>query len=121
MFNMYADDMENNMQKVQYYMSRFSKSLTSVQNGTNTFEDIKEEVEEIKYQLYLLCNRIDALDPPDNLITLHNTVKEGCNTYIDGVNEFLKYYLDGNDEHFVTGGLKIQKGTQLMHRAADMF
>ncbi len=118
---MYAADMENNMQKLQYNMNQFSKYLTSVQDGTKSFEDVKEGIEAIKYDLYLINNSIDELQPPNNMVTLHNTVKEGCNAYIDGINEFLKFYLDGNDKHFETGGLKIQKGTELMYKAADMF
>jgi len=119
--NMYAAERENNKQKLQYNMNQFSEYLTMVKDGSKSFKDVLEELEGIRYQLYLINNSIDELQPPDNLIALHNTVKEACNAYIDGVNEFLKFYRDGNDKHFVDGGLKIQKGTELMNKAADMF
>lgn len=118
---MYTNQMELNMQKIQLNMNKFSENLTSVQNGNNSFDDIKHAVEEIKDNLYSIYIEINTLHPPSNLITLHNTVQDGCNSYIVGITEFLKYYNDGNDEHFVTGGLKIQKGTELMYKAADMF
>lgn len=119
--NMYASKMENNMKKLQNIMSQFNGHLISVQNGTRSFEDIKSNVQGIKNELSSMYNDINSLTPPNNLITLHNTVKEGCYTYLEGVNEFMKFYSDGNDEHFVTGGLQIQKGTELMYKAAEMF
>lgn len=118
---MYASQMETNMQKIQLNMNKFSENLTSVQNGTSNFDDIKHAVEEVKDNLYSIYIEINTLHPPSNLITLHNTVQDGCNSYILGIIEFLKYYGDGDDEHFITGGRKIQRGTELMYKAADMF
>ncbi|GAB4313851.1 MAG: hypothetical protein Kow0019_13320 [Methanobacteriaceae archaeon] len=118
---MYASNMENNMNNLQNLMKEFSDSLTSVQKGIKSFDDIKQNVENIKNSLTLIKTDINTLKPPSNLLTLHNTVMEGCDLYLQGVNEFMKFYDDGDDEHFVTGGLKIQEGTELMYKAADMF
>ena len=118
---MYPNTMESYMRKLQDLMNKFSANLTSVQNGTKNFEDIKPNVQDIRNELARMSNDIDALQPPSNLLTLHSTVKEGCENYLQGVSEFMKFYGDGNDEHFVTGGLKIQKGTELMYKASAMF
>lgn len=120
-FNMYASNMEDNMNDLQNMMKEFSANLTSVQNGIKSFADIKQNVENIKNNINRIKTNINTLKPPNNLITLHNTVLEGCDLYLQGVSEFMKYYDDGDDEHFVTGGLKIQRGTELMYEAADMF
>jgi len=118
---MYPNTMERNMREIQDIMNRFSLSLTSVQNGTKSFDDIKPNVEGIRNDLNWMNNEINSLQPPANLLTLHNTIKEGCETYLQGITEFLKFYDDGHDEHFVIGGLQIQMGTELMYKAADMF
>jgi len=119
--NTYTIVMKGKLSNLQHKMSQFSQNLTSVQNGSRSFEDIKPNIDGIKNELTKLYNDINSLQPPGNLINIHNTVKEGCDIYLQGVTEFMKFYIDGNDEHFVTGGLKIQKGTELMYKAADMF
>ena len=70
------------MRELQDLMNRFSANLTSVQNRTKSFEDIKPNVQDIRNELARIGNDIDVLQPPSNLLTLHSTVKEGCENYL---------------------------------------
>ena len=51
---------------------------------------------------------------------VHNTVKQASLYYLQALEDFLEFYVDGNDDHFVTGGLKINEGNQLLYKGADL-
>lgn len=117
----YSATMERNMEKIQDNMSQFSKNLTLVQNGRKNFPDIRANIENIEREVNQIILDINSIQPPENYKTLHETVNEGSEFYLQGLQEFLKFYTDNNDEHFIEGGLKIKKGTEQMNKASKMF
>lgn len=47
-------------------------------------------------------------------------MKQASLYYLQALEDFLEFYNDGNDDHFVTGGLKINEANQLLYKGADL-
>ncbi len=117
---MYSEQMQRHLQKIQYSINKFNGTLLLVKGGSKTFQDVKIEIQKIREELKSIYQDIDRTKPPHGLEDVHQTVEKASLYYLQALEDFLEFYVDGNDDHFVTGGLKINEANELLYEGADL-
>ena len=112
--------MQRYLQKIQYRINKFNGTLLLVKGGSKTFEEVKPDIQKIKDELESVYQEINRTEPPSRLEDVHHTVKQASRYYLQALDDFLIFYEDGNDDHFVTGGLKINEANELLYEGADL-
>ena len=112
--------MQAYLQQIQYSINKFNGTLLRVKGGSKTFEEVKPEIQNIRNELKRINKDINQIKPPSGLEDVHNTVKQASLCYLQALEDFLEFYKDSNDDHFVTGGLKINEANQLLYKGADL-
>lgn len=117
---MYTVKMQNLMNELQLNMSGFNNTLVQVQQGVISLDSAQSKIENYYIKVKRISNTINSTSHPSTFNQVHRTLKEAANLYVEGLNEFLKLYDDGNDDHMVSAGLMINEGTNKMYETADM-
>ena len=112
--------MQRHLQKIQYSINKFNGTLLLVKGGSKTFQDVKIEIQKIREELKSIYQDINQIRPPHGLENVHQKVKKASLYYLQALDDFLEFYVDGNDDHFVIGGLKINEANELLYEGADL-
>lgn len=117
---MYSDTMQRYLQRIQYNINKFNGTLLLIKGGSQTFEEVKPVIQNIRDDLENVYQEINKINPPSGLENVHHKVKQASKYYLQALEDFLKFYVDANDDHFVTGGLKINEANELLFEGADL-
>jgi len=112
--------MQRHLQKIQYSINKFNGTLLLVKGGSKSFEDVKIDIQKIREELKSIYQDINQTKPPQGLEDVHQTIKKASLYYLQALEDFLEFHVDGNDDHFVTGGLKINEANELLYEGADL-
>ncbi|MEN6592440.1 MAG: hypothetical protein ABFC12_04260 [Methanobacterium sp.] len=108
------------MQKIQYNMNTFNGTLLLVKGGSKTFDNVRGDIEAVRNEFRTIYNTINSINPPRGLEEVHSIVEKASKLYYDSMGEFIKFYADGNDDHFVNSGMMINEANELMYQGADL-
>ena len=112
--------MERNVQRIGYAVNRFRGNLLLIRGGTDP-EEIRDEFAEVERILREVYVDIMNETPDPGLEGIHRKILEAAGTYVEAVEEFMKFYDEHDDDHFVYSGLKINEANELLNQAAAMF
>lgn len=99
-------------------MNRFNGILLLVKGGSKSFDEVKSDINAIKMDFKSISSAIDSINPPLGMVEVHQTVSKAGNYYYDALTDFMEFYVDGNDDHFISSGLLINEANQLLHHGA---
>ncbi|ADL58698.1 hypothetical protein U2150_04230 [Methanothermobacter wolfeii] len=116
---MYTESMQRHVQRIGYNVNRFRGNLLLLKGGKNP-EELKEEFMDIERSLSEIFNDIRVEVPDPGLEGAHSTILRAAGIYRDSLREFMRFYDDGDDDHFVHAGLMINEANELLNEAASM-
>lgn len=116
---MYTKSMERHVQRIGYNVNRFRGNLLLLKGGKNP-EELKDEFMDIERSLSEIFDEIRFEVPDAGLEGVHSRILRAAGIYRDSLREFLMFYDDGDDEHFVHAGLMINEANELLNEAASM-
>jgi len=117
---MYSRRMQRHVQRIGYNVNRFRGSLILLRGGRDP-QELRDEFMDIERSLTRVFRDISSEIPDPGLADLHNLIFKAVGTYLEAIREFLRFYDDGDDDHFVHSGLMINEASELINQAAAMF
>jgi len=116
---MYTRNMGRYVQRIGYNVNRFRGNLLLLKGGKNP-EELKDEFMDIERSLSEVFRDIEGEVPDKGLEGVHSTILRAAGTYLEAIGEFMRFYDDGDDDHFVYAGLMINEANELLNQAASM-
>ena len=117
---MYPERMRKNLEIMGYAVNRFMENLLLIRGGTHP-KEIRKEFAKVQDILRDVYEAILNEKPYPGLEQIHLKVVEASRLYLEGVEEFMRFYDDHDDDHFIYAGLKIDEAGEIFNEVANMF
>ncbi|MCQ8905241.1 MAG: hypothetical protein NQU45_05985 [Methanothermobacter sp.] len=117
---MYSKRMQRHVQRIGYNVNRFQGNLLLLKGGRDP-QELRREFMDIERSLNEVFRDISCEVPDPGLGDIHSLIVKAAGTYLGAIREFMRFYDDWDDDHFVHSGLMINEANELLNRAAAMF